>query len=60
MSEIIHLRPILRRKGRSQARNPEGGLGRFEIEVSEESDATIIDTKGKWYSKEDYQIISRR
>ena len=60
MSEIIHLVPILRQKGGDQARNPEGGLGRFEIEVKEESEATIIDTEGKWYSKEDYQIISRR
>jgi hypothetical protein len=60
MSEIIHLRPILRAKGGSQARNPDDGLGRFKIEAAEESEATIIDIKGKWYSKGDYQIISRR
>ena len=60
MSELIHLVPVLRPKDKSQARNPEGGLGRFQIEVAEESDAEVIDTKGNRWSKEDYQTISRR
>lgn len=60
MSELIHLVPVLRLKDKNQAHNPEGELGRFQVEVAEESDAEILDTKGNRWSKEDYQIISRR